>query len=59
MRGPRQLRKAINRMRRKWGKKNGVLPICCFDYGGRPNPETDKREKKPRYRKIETDQYWA
>lgn len=50
MQGPRQFRKYINRMRRKRGKPNGVIHIANFDFGGRPSPETDKREQRPRYK---------
>ena len=37
----------MNRMRRKWGKKNGNIGF--WEEGSR-GPHTDKREKKPRYR---------
>lgn len=49
MRARRQMRKYINRVRRKLRPKNGVLPWWAFDFGSR-GPWTDKRAKQPRHR---------
>lgn len=46
MKARKQLRKYINRMRRRFGKKNGVLPQWAFDFGPR-GPWSDKRLKPP------------
>ena len=54
MRARKQIRKWVNRMRRKWGKKNGVIGRWAFDFAGR-GPWSDRREKKPRYKQIELD----
>ena len=52
MKARKQMRKFINRMRRKYAPKNGVLPIWVFDFGAR-GPWTDKRNKKPRHKTAE------
>lgn len=41
MRGPREIRRWINRLRAKHGRKNGVVPGCCFD-----NPEAERKWAK-------------
>jgi hypothetical protein len=50
MKARKQMRKWINRVRRKIGKPNGVIPSFAFDFGSR-GPWTDKRAKKPRYQR--------
>jgi hypothetical protein len=55
MQARKQMRKYVNRMRRKMGKRNGVIHCCAFDFGSR-GPWTDKRTKRQRYPRSDVSQ---
>lgn len=42
MNGPREFRAHVNWLRKRFGRKNGVVPACHLDWVGKA-PWTDKR----------------
>jgi len=52
MKAAREYKKLVNRLRAKYGKKNGVIPGGCFDIPSAWIKESKSKNNKKNYRKV-------
>ena len=55
MKGPKEYKNWLNRLRRKYGKKNGGIPTCLFDAPEMERKVDNDKKNDKHNRKIDMD----